>query len=62
MINRLDIFRLDNCGVLWLESAATLGCAKARVQELAECSPGEYLILDQATGNKHVIKSEGMKV
>lgn len=51
----LDVFRLETGGVLWLESAATLESAKARVQELAVYSPGEYLVVDQKTGDKHVI-------
>jgi hypothetical protein len=41
----LDIFRLESCGVLWLGSAASLEFAKARVQELAARSPGEYLVI-----------------
>ena len=61
MIHKLDVFRLENGGVLWLESAASLGCAKARIQELAARSPGECLVLDQATGNKHVIRLAGEK-
>jgi hypothetical protein len=52
----LDVFRLQDDGVLWLESAATLECAKARVQELAADAPGEYLVLDQKTGSKHVFR------
>lgn len=45
-----DIFRTQAQGVLWLESAATLEGAKARVQELAVHGPGEYLLLNQITG------------
>jgi len=47
MTHTLDIFRLETCGVLWLESAATLEHAKTRVRELAARAPGEYLVLDQ---------------
>jgi hypothetical protein len=61
MIHKLDVFRLENSGVLWLESAATLAYAKARIQEIAACSPGGYLILDQVTGNKHFIGPEGVE-
>jgi len=57
----LDIFRLESCGVLWLGSVATLERAKARAQELAVGSPGDYLILDLETGNKHVTKLGSMK-
>jgi hypothetical protein len=52
----LDIFRLESCGVLWLGSVATLERAKARAQELAVGSPGDYLVLDLETGNKLVLK------
>jgi hypothetical protein len=56
MNSLFDIFRIEtNGGVLWIESAATLENAKARVQELGMRSPGEYLLLNQETGNKLVI-------
>jgi hypothetical protein len=53
MNHMLDVFRMENGGVLWLESAATIESAKARVQELH--SPGQYLVVDQKTGDKHII-------
>jgi hypothetical protein len=52
----LDIFRLESCGVLWLASATSLESAQARALELAVRSPGDYLVLDLETGNKHVLK------
>jgi hypothetical protein len=52
----LDIFRLESCGLLWLASATSLTSAQARAQELALRSPGDYLVLDLETGNKHVLK------
>jgi hypothetical protein len=56
-----DIFRTEiNGGVLWIESAATLEDAKARVQELGMRSPGEYLLLNQETGNKLVTRLDGV--
>jgi hypothetical protein len=61
MTHVLDIFRLESCGVLWLESAASRECAKARVQELAVRSPGEYLVVNLVTGNQHVIKRDGVE-
>jgi hypothetical protein len=61
MTDIVDIFRLETSGVLWLESAATLEGAQARVQELAVRSPGEYVVLDHETGNKHLIKLDGMQ-
>ena len=56
MTHMLDIFRLESCGVLWLASATSLESALARAQKLAVGSPGDYLVLDLETGNKHVIK------
>ncbi len=61
MTHMLDIFRLESCGVLWLGSVATLERAKARAQELAVGSPGDYLVLNLETGNKHVIKLGSME-
>jgi hypothetical protein len=55
-----DIFRVENGAPLWVESAATVEDAKARVEELAVRSPAEYLILDQTTGKKLVIKPDGV--
>jgi hypothetical protein len=53
-----DIFQAETDGcVLWLESAATLEQAKARVQELAVHAPGEYLLLNQETGSKLAIRT-----
>jgi hypothetical protein len=54
MTHRADIFRLEIAGPRWLESAATLADAKARVQELAVRSHAEYLLFDQKTGSKLV--------
>jgi hypothetical protein len=51
-----DIFRTDPEGVLWIRSAATLESAKECVQQLAMRSPGEYLLLNQVTGDKLTIK------
>jgi hypothetical protein len=59
MTHTLDIFSLDSHGVLWLESAATLEEAKARVQELGVQSRGEYLVMDLKTGRKYVFKLNG---
>jgi len=56
MIPPYDIFRSDVTGMCWLEAAATIEGAKARVQELMARSPGEYLVVSQRTGNKIMIK------
>ena len=57
MNRMLDIFRLDDRGVLWLDAAETLELARSRVKELAVSSPGQYLVVDLTTGNKHVIRT-----
>jgi len=53
---RFDIFRTETEGVLWLESATTLESAKARVEQIAGRSPGEYLLLNQVTGDKVIFR------
>jgi hypothetical protein len=58
MTHPIDIFQLETAGVRWLEAAPDIERAKARVRELAGNSPGEYLVLNQRTGNKIVIKSD----
>ena len=43
-----DIVRRENEGkLLWLEDAADLESAKARIQELASFWPGEIEVMDQ---------------
>jgi hypothetical protein len=57
-----DIFRAERNGsVLWIESAANSAEAKARVQELGMRSPGDYLLLNQKTGNKLAIRQDSVK-
>jgi len=61
MTASFDIFRIESAdSVRWLESAETLEDASARVQELVLRSPGEYVVLDSRTGNKMVIKADGV--
>jgi hypothetical protein len=57
MTHPIDIFQMETAGVRWLESAPDLEHAKARVKEFAANSPGEYVVLDQKTGNQIVIRS-----
>lgn len=56
----IDIFRVDPKGVLWLESSASLDEARARISELGGSNPGEYVLLNQTTGNKLMIKVDGL--
>jgi hypothetical protein len=55
----LDIFKIDPGGrVLWRGAVESFVAAKARIQKLALSSlssPGEYLILDQDTGQRVLI-------
>jgi|HubBroStandDraft_1064217.scaffolds.fasta_scaffold1169635_2 hypothetical protein len=55
-----DIFKAETGGtVLWLGSAEILREAETRVEQLAQRSPGDYLILNQITGTKFAIKLDG---
>jgi hypothetical protein len=42
--------------MLWIEAAAELEGAKARVAALMQTTPCEYLIFSQKTGHKILIK------
>jgi hypothetical protein len=56
MTPSLDIFRIDPGGrVLWCGAVKSFVAAKARIQMLAVSSPGEYLILDEDTGNRILV-------
>jgi len=50
-----DIFQVEDSGVLWLGSAATVEDAKEQVRQIAARTPGRYLLFDQKTGTKLVI-------
>lgn len=53
MAAQFDIFKSDLTGsVMWVGIATDLESAKARVEALGKSQPGEYLILDQHTGDK----------
>jgi hypothetical protein len=52
MFHPLDIFKTESDGgVLGRGAAETWVAAKACIKELAISSPGEYLVLDQHTGD-----------
>ena len=52
-----DIFENEKSGtVLWLGSAISIEDAKVRIQRYAASRSGEYLVLNQLTGNKHIVK------
>lgn len=56
MSDPIDIFYVLPNGVRWLESAESVERAKSRVAQLAKRSSGEYIVLDQKSGEKYVIK------
>ena len=62
MLPPFDIFKVEGSGLRWMEAAADLECAKARVKVLAASSPCEYIILNQNTGEKILIKSETKRI
>jgi hypothetical protein len=54
-----DIFQTDATGnIVWRESAATLHDAKARIRKLGTRSLVEYVVLNQKTGDKVVIRPD----
>ncbi len=54
-----DIFRAESNGsVLWIGSAASVAEAKACIQRQSASSAGEFLLLNQETGSKLVIKPD----
>jgi len=56
MAPSLDILRIDPNGrVLWCGAVESFVAAKARIEKLALCLPGEYLIVDQDTGDRVLV-------
>ena len=56
MIPPLDIFRKEQGNYVWKGAAESLELAQSKVKQLAEKSPGEYMIFSQTSGNKIVVK------
>jgi hypothetical protein len=48
---------LDDGELNFVEAAQSLDAAKARVQSLAELWPGEFVIYDEATGERVSVNS-----
>src|ERR1700676_1439358 len=60
MAPSLDIFRIDPGGrVFWCGAVRNFVAAKARIQMLAVSSPGEYLIVDEDSGNRILVVLPG---
>src|SRR5882724_437279 len=62
MIPPFDIFKVESSGLRWMEAAPDLERAKARVKVLSASSPGEYIILNQTTGEKISIKPKTKRI
>ena len=61
MLEPLDIFvKMEDGTYVWKAAANTFELAKSTVQRLATTSPGEYMIFSQTTGNKIVVKRDGL--
>jgi len=53
MITPFDILECDRSNeMLWIEAVSDLEIAKARVAELMQAKPCEYLIFSQKTGQE----------
>ena len=59
MFDPFDIFQTEKDGMRWVEAAVTVQAAERRVQQLAARLPGAYVILDQNTQSRHLIKPDG---
>jgi hypothetical protein len=57
MIEPLDIFiKSEDGSYVWKAAADSFELAKSTVQRLATTAPGEYMIFNQTTGDKIVVK------
>jgi hypothetical protein len=60
VIAQFDIFKKEPHGEhRWIEAAMDLDAAKARVRAIGSTAPGEYMILNQSTGNQIAIRVAG---
>ncbi len=56
MFPSFDVFKLDSNGqVMWKGFGESFTAAKATTHKLMVATPGEYLIVDQSTGQKVVM-------
>jgi hypothetical protein len=61
MIHSFDIFRIEDGGhVLWQGTQESFLTAKNYIQRIAMSSPGQYIILNQITGEKVVVGETGV--
>ena len=58
MLEPLDIFiKIEDGTYVWKTAADSFELAKSKVEQLATNIPGEYMIFNQNTGNKIVVKN-----
>jgi hypothetical protein len=50
---------LDDGELYFVEAAQSLDAAKARVQSLAELLPGDFVIYNEATGERVSVTADG---
>src|SRR6266481_5030138 len=62
MIPRFNIFKVENEGPRWMEAAADMARAQARVKLLATSAPGEYIIANQKTSEKISIRPKTKRI
>jgi hypothetical protein len=60
MTLRFDILQVDTQGMLWIEAAPSLEEARARVEELVPRTRRDYIIFDQRTADRVLIKFDAM--
>jgi hypothetical protein len=61
MLEPLDIFiKMEDGTYVWKAAADSFELAKSKVEQLATSVPGEYMIFSQTTGNKIVVKPDGL--
>jgi hypothetical protein len=57
MFHPLDIFEIDsNGGILWRGAAVDFKAARGFIEQLALSASGEYLILNQHTGQRQRVR------
>jgi hypothetical protein len=58
-LDEVDIFKMEQAGVLWRGSFSSLEAATARINQLLVSDPGGYFTYMQSTGNKIFFQPNG---
>jgi hypothetical protein len=59
MTLHFDILQMETEGVRWVEAVPSMEHAQARVQELIAVTKSDYIIFDQRTADRTVVRSGG---